>query len=83
MSLERKIEKFNIFHVFGDLVVLITIFSVVFFACKTIYEQGGANLEGIQPINQTMFLNSIGFSIFVFEGIPVVLPLMDVTEKPE
>mmetsp|Transcript_8104 Transcript_8104/g.5769 ORF Transcript_8104/g.5769 Transcript_8104/m.5769 type:complete len:117 (+) Transcript_8104:770-1120(+) len=83
MCLERKIEKYAIFHAFGDFCVLLTCMTVIFFACLTISRDGFSNLKGVEAVNYSHFMDCIGFAIFSFEGIGVVCPLMEVTEKPE
>jgi proton-coupled amino acid transporter len=39
--------------------------------------------QGTEAINKALWLDMIGFSVYAYEGIGVILPIMDITEKPE
>lgn len=58
--------------------ILITSLTVLGFTIKQGSDQHGLG-EGLQVINPETFLNIIGFSVYSYEGIGVILPVMDVT----
>ena len=37
----------------------------------------------LTPINTDLFANMISFSVFAYEGVGVVLPILDITEDPK
>ena len=39
--------------------------------------------DDIKAINYATFLNTIGFSVYAFEGVGAILPILDVTARPE
>jgi hypothetical protein len=39
-------------------------------------------METIKPVG-TLWYDAIGFSVYTYEGIGVILPIMEVTEKKE
>jgi amino acid permease len=56
----RKIEKFAIFHLFADAMILTTIIVVVIYTTLQFKEQDWELGEGLQPINLSNFLSFIG-----------------------
>lgn len=78
----RKIEKFANFHIFADCMILITIITVFVYAGKEL-SLHGSQLDTITKINPTTWSTAIGFSVYYYEGIGVVLPIGEVTAKPE
>jgi len=77
----RKIEKFSSTHIFADLAIVTTAAVVLVYAGVHISDNGiGPEVEFINP---TGYLYVIGFAIYTYEGIGVVLPVMDLCEKKE
>ena len=79
----RKIEFFAVTHLFGDIMIIITVITVCVYAGIEIGDNGGWDTKGVSFINTSLWPNAIGFSVYAFEGIGVILPIMEVTERPE
>jgi len=75
----RNIAKFSFTFLIGVLMILISFFVVSTFCFKQMYDQNGIG-PGTELFNSTGFSLAIGFSIFNFEGIGVVMPIMFATE---
>lgn len=73
----RKIESFNASHIFADLLILISTITIIYFATERVVDEGWG--EGVVMVNST-FLNMIGFAVYSYEGIGVVIPIMDITK---
>jgi len=78
----RKIEVFAATHLFGDIMIIITMIVICIFAGIDVSKYGWQP-DGLQALNTALWPDAIGFSVYTFEGIGVILPIMDVTEKPE
>ena len=78
----RKIEVFATTHLFGDLMIIITIVVVCTYAGINVKDDGW-DAKGAQFINSTLWPDAIGFSVYAFEGIGVVLPIIEVTERKD
>jgi proton-coupled amino acid transporter len=78
----RKIQKFAKFHVFADIAIGLTICVIVVYTFMFYQEQKGFS-EDVTPINQDKYFVFFGTSIYVFEGIGIVLPVKDSTQNPE
>lgn len=81
LTFVRRIEKFAFTHMFADFLVLLTAIVIIVFASIHISEKKVWG-EGVQMINESTWLTMIGSSIYAFEGIGVVIPILEVTEKP-
>jgi proton-coupled amino acid transporter len=77
----RKIAVFSSTHVFADIMILLTIIVVVVFG--SIYWKDNGTNTGVDPINKATYTSSIGFSVYAFEGIGLILPVQDITENPK
>ena len=77
----RKIEKFSFSHIFADMLILATTIVIIVYASMHAAENGFG--KGVVFLNKTLFLDMIGFAVYSYEGIGVILPIMDITEKPE
>jgi proton-coupled amino acid transporter len=82
LTLIRRIEKFAFTYIIADFLILTTAIVIFIFACLHI-SQKKVWAEGIEPLNKETYLTMIGSAIFAFEGIGVVIPIAEVTEKPE
>jgi proton-coupled amino acid transporter len=80
----RKISTFAKFHVFGDAMIFITLFVIVVFASISVSNNGWLDSNPSIPwFNKKLWPDSIGFAIYAFEGIGVILPVQDITEDKE
>lgn len=77
----RKIEKFSFVFFLGNFLILIGCTVVVVFCIERLEQFGVA--EGPVPINYLEYWNMIGFSIYTFEGIGVVMPILQACNCPE
>lgn len=78
----RKIEVFATTHLFGDVMILITIVVVCAYAGIEVRDNGW-DAKGAEFINSTLWPDAIGFAVYAFEGIGVVLPIMEITERKD
>ena len=78
----RKIEVFAVTHVFGDAMIIITMIVICIYAGIDVSKDGWQP-GSLQAFNSQLWPDAIGFSVYTFEGIGVILPIMDITEKPE
>lgn len=73
--------KFAPTMLFGNLMILANIIVVVIFLAVKVSEDGlGPNIE---PINKAEYWTMIGFSCYCYEGIGMILPVMNLCECPE
>jgi hypothetical protein len=62
--------------------IMVTIITVMVYAAVNLND-GGNRLNTIYAVNPVTWHTSIGFSIYTFEGIALVLPVQDVTAQPK
>jgi proton-coupled amino acid transporter len=85
----RKIEKFAFTHIIADFLILITTITICIYNIMKIKNPdpnpkiGGWAPDGVYAINPNTWLNMVGFSVYSYEGIGIILPIMDLTAKPE
>ena len=77
----RKIERFAFTHIIADVLIIGTLVVICSYNVVKIKDDGWG--EGVAPINNDTWLNMIGFAVYSYEGIGIVLPIMDCTSKPE
>ena len=77
LVLVRKIEVFAYTHVFGDIMIIITLVVIFGYAGASL-GNNGVQMQGIKPVG-TLWADAIGFSVYSYEGIGVILPIREVT----
>lgn len=74
----RKVEKLAVTHLFGDAMIIITLIVLFVYGGIAMSEREptpGFSPEGITFINPTLFPDAIGFAVYAYEGIGVVIPI--------
>ena len=83
LVLVRKIEKFAWTHLMADIMIFVTLVAIITYASVHVHNQKGFTTQGFVAFNGALWPDAIGFSVYAFEGIGVILPIMEVTEdKP-
>ena len=77
----RKIEVFAVTHAFGDAMIIITLIVLFGYAGASLAENG-PKFDRIDPIGP-LWADAIGFSVYTYEGIGVILPIREVTADKE
>lgn len=78
----RKIEKFAFTFIIADFLILGTVITITVYAIIHISEKKVWG-EGVDMLNTSTWLTIIGSAIYSYEGIGVVLPIIEVTEDPK
>ena len=76
----RKIEVFAVTHLFGDVMIILTMVVICIYAGIDV-GKGGWQGASLQAFNPSLWPDAIGFSVYTFEGIGIILPVMDITEN--
>ena len=82
LSWVRNLAKFSFTFMIGNILIIITAIYVTVVASKLIMVQGGPgpDMAFLEPSGA---LNTLGFTIYAYEGIGIVMPVMATCEKPE
>ena len=75
ISWVRNIAKFSFTFMLGNLLILLAILFVSVYCCMVISRQDGL-AEGVKFVNENDYLSALGMSIYCFEGIGIVMPVM-------
>ena len=81
LSWVRDLAKFSFAFILGFTMIMITLFAVVGYGSWLVAEQGGAGPD-LQFFNSSGYMNTLGFTIYSYEGIGVVMPIMETTADP-
>ena len=71
----RKIEKFAFFHIFADIAIAIGLIVIFVYAFME-YEDNGFTGPH-EKINKVTFLSFIGLAAYTYEGIGIIIPVME------
>ena len=72
----RKLQYFSFGYIFGNIMILFTV-AVISSYCVSLLAKDGPMNDAFVPVNTNKMWDMIGFSFYCFEGIGVVLPIMD------
>jgi solute carrier family 36 (proton-coupled amino acid transporter) len=81
ICLVRRIEKFAFTHAIADVLIFVTAIMIIVFGFFKVKEKGWGH--DIKLFNEATWLSIIGSAIYSYEGIGVVLPIVEVTENPK
>ena len=82
MAWERDITKFAFTFLIGCLLIVWGLVVVSFYATGVLYEEKKFGPD-IQALNTNGYLTTLGMTIYSFEGIGIVMPVMHSCENPE
>ena len=82
LSWVRNLAKFSFTFIVGNVLIIVAVIYVCVFAGKLFGEQGGKGPD-LEFINTAGYMNTLGFSIYCYEGIGIVMPVLSTCEKPE
>ena len=77
----RNISKFSFTFLFATILMLITGIVIAFYALDKMAMEGIG--KGVFTYNTDTMVSMIGFSIYTFEGIGILMPVMQTCECPE
>jgi len=76
LVLYRKIQVFAKFHVFGDVMIALLIITCLAYATSNVVTDGWQDTNPPVPLfNNKDWPNCIGFAVYSFEGIGVIIPI--------
>ena len=82
MAWIEDIKKFNITFLIGNLLIFTTIAFVSVYCIILLQDQGGPG-PGIVAYNPSGFWATVGFAIYSYEGIGIVMPVLATAKEPE
>lgn len=82
LSWVRNLAKFSFTFLLGNILVLITICYVLGYAINLIRQNHGV-VPGAAFLNPSGYISTLGITIYCYEGIGIVMPVMAASEQPE
>lgn len=82
ISWVRNIAKFSFTFMLGNILILMAVLFVSVYCCMVLARQDGI-AEGVKLINENEYLTAVGMSVYCFEGIGIVMPVMHSSEDPQ
>lgn len=79
----RNISKFSITFLIGNLLILSTVIIVIVFLSIQFVNRNYTLGPNLLAINYGDYWGMIGFSVYTFEGIGCVMPIMEKCACPE
>ena len=79
----RKIEIFAVTHVFADLMIVVALVTIIVYGSMKMVNDGETQINTIPFMNKKTYSDAIGFSVYAFEGIGIILPVQDITVNPD
>lgn len=80
----RNIAVFSFTFILGNLLIMLTVLVIAIVSFNKILNEGTAsNLIWINSEHTGSIWSSVGYCIYAFEGVGVLMPIMQASEKPE
>jgi proton-coupled amino acid transporter len=67
----------------ADIAIFIGVTTVVVYASKELYNNDNKFSDDVQLFNSKTALSFVGLATYTFEGIGVILPVMETTSRPD
>ena len=77
----RKVEKFAFFHIFADIAIAIGLTVLTVYGVKEVVKNGIST--DTEVLNHKTYLTAIGLAAYTFEGIGIIIPIMETTTRPD
>ena len=77
----RNIAKFRFTFIFANMLLLSSICIIIVFSISRLANSGLP--EGLVAVNTAGMWTNVGFAIYTFEGIGILMPCMQACEVPE
>mmetsp|Transcript_28543 Transcript_28543/g.20625 ORF Transcript_28543/g.20625 Transcript_28543/m.20625 type:complete len:137 (+) Transcript_28543:1004-1414(+) len=77
----RQIAKFSFAFLLGNVLLLLVYIVISSFSINQLNNYGVQ--QGVEAINEDSYLVTLGFMIYCFEGIGVVMPIMQTCAEPK
>ena len=74
MAWVRNLAKFSVTFLFANLLILLTVIISCSLSVSKIYSNGIK--ESVVLVNTSNMFNMLGFAIYTYEGIGIVMPCM-------
>lgn len=78
LSFVRKIQKFAKTHIFAIIMIVLTVIIIIIYGAINLKAEG-SHMHTVPFIEPKTWTDAIGFSIYSFEGIGLIIPVSDVT----
>lgn len=81
ISWVRDIAKFSFTFLLGNFLIAFSIIFVTVYCLVYMKQEGGVGPD-IEFINEASYLSTLGMSVYCYEGIGIVMPVMATCEDP-
>ena len=78
----RKIEKLDFTHIIASALIVITMIVVVIYAGVDMGKDG-SHFKEVYFWNPKTWFKGIGFAVYAYEGIGIIMPVQDITAHPK
>ena len=79
----RQISKFSFTFLVGNILILTTVIIVTIVLIVKFVKRDYEFADNLEPINMDSYMSMVGFSCYAYEGIGVVMPIMENCDCPE
>jgi proton-coupled amino acid transporter len=81
IAVVRKLHKFSFAFMLGSLLILLVCFITMGYCIEKLNNDGVS--DNFIPNHMENIFGVVGFSVYVFEGIGTLMPIMAAAEKPK